>query len=70
MSAKVEHLGKNMVKITMEVDAATFKKAIETAYMKNRGKINLPGFRKGKAPRKLIERRMVQKCFMMMLPMK
>lgn len=55
MSAKVEHLGKNMVKITMEVDAATFKKAIETAYMKNRGKINLPGFRKGKAPRKLIE---------------
>ena len=55
MSAKVEHLGKSMVKITMEVDAATFKKAIETAYLKNRGKINLPGFRKGKAPRKLIE---------------
>ena len=55
MSAKVEHLGKSMVKITMEVDAATFKKAIETAYLKNRSKINLPGFRKGKAPRKLIE---------------
>ena len=55
MSAKVEHLGKSMVKITMEVDADTFKKAIETAYLKNRGKINLPGFRKGKAPRKLIE---------------
>ena len=55
MSAKVEHLGKSMVKITMEVDAATFKKAIETEYLKNRSKINLPGFRKGKAPRKLIE---------------
>ena len=55
MSAKVEHLGKSMVKITMEVDADTFKKAIETAYLKNRSKINLPGFRKGKAPRKLIE---------------
>lgn len=55
MSAKVEHLGKSMVKITMEVDADAFKKAIETAYLKNRGKINLPGFRKGKAPRKLIE---------------
>ncbi len=55
MSAKVEHLGKSMVKITMEVDADTFKKAIETVYLKNRGKINLPGFRKGKAPRKLIE---------------
>ncbi len=55
MSARIERLENSMVKITMEVDAATFKKAIETAYQKNRGKINLPGFRKGKAPRKLIE---------------
>lgn len=56
MSAKFEKLEKNMVKFTMEVDADTFKKAIETAYQKNRGKINLQGFRKGKAPRKLIEK--------------
>lgn len=56
MSAKFEKLEKNMVKFTIEVDADTFKKAIETAYLKNRGKINLQGFRKGKAPRKLIEK--------------
>lgn len=56
MSANFEKLEKNMVKFTMEVDAETFKKAIETAYQKNRGKINLQGFRKGKAPRKLIEK--------------
>ncbi|RRD94740.1 trigger factor [Clostridiales bacterium COT073_COT-073] len=56
MSAKIEKLEKSMVKITMEVDADTFKKAVETAYQKNRGKIQIPGFRKGKAPRKLIEK--------------
>ena len=56
MSAKIEKLENSMVKITMEVDADTFKKAVETAYQKNRGKIQIPGFRKGKAPRKLIEK--------------
>lgn len=45
-----------MVKLTIEVDAKLFEAAIEKAYLKNRGKMNLPGFRKGKAPRKLIEK--------------
>ncbi|MCR5154027.1 MAG: trigger factor family protein, partial [Lachnospiraceae bacterium] len=57
MSCKVENLEKkNMVKLTIEVDAAEFEKAIEKAYQKNKNKINVQGFRKGKAPRALIEK--------------
>ena len=55
MSLQVEKLEKNMAKLTIEVDAAEFDKAIERAYQKNKGKISIPGFRKGKAPRKMIE---------------
>ena len=55
MSLQVEKLEKNMAKLTIEVDAAEFDKAIESAYQKNKGKISIPGFRKGKAPRKMIE---------------
>ncbi len=55
MSLQVEKLEKNMAKLTIEVDAAEFDKAIEAAYQKNKGKISIPGFRKGKAPRKMIE---------------
>lgn len=54
MSVKVENLEKNMVKLTVEVDNAEFLKAIDVAYKKNRNKFNLPGFRKGKAPKEMI----------------
>lgn len=56
MSLQVEKLEKNMAKLTIEVSAEELEKAIEKAYQKNKGKISLPGFRKGKAPRIMIER--------------
>lgn len=56
MSFQVEDLGKNMVKLTIEATAEDFEKAIEKAYHKNKGKINVQGFRKGKAPRAIIEK--------------
>ena len=56
MSLQVEKLEKNMAKLTIEVPAEEFEKAIEQAYQKAKGKIALPGFRKGKAPRKMIEK--------------
>lgn len=54
MSVKVENLEKNMAKLTVEVENAEFLKAIDVAYKKNRNKFNLPGFRKGKAPKEMI----------------
>jgi trigger factor len=56
MSLQVEKLEKNMAKLTIEVPAEELEKAIQGAYLKNRGKINMPGFRKGKAPRVMIEK--------------
>mgnify|MGYP003290307882 CR=1 FL=1 len=56
MSFKVEELGKNMVKLEIEVASDEFEKAMEAAYQKNKGKINVQGFRKGKAPRSIIEK--------------
>ncbi len=56
MSLQVEKLEKNMAKLTIEVSAEEFDKAIDKAYQKNKGKINIPGFRKGKAPRQMIEK--------------
>lgn len=56
MSFKVENLEKNMVKLTIEVSAEKFDKACEKAYQKNKNKINVQGFRKGKAPRNIIEK--------------
>ena len=55
MSLQVEKLEKNMAKLTVEVSAEELDKAIEGAYQKNKNKISIPGFRKGKAPRKMIE---------------
>ncbi len=56
MSVKnCEKLEKNQVALTVEVDAVAFDAAIEKAYRKVRHQINVPGFRKGKAPRKMIE---------------
>ena len=56
MSLQVEKLEKNMAKLTIEASAEDFEKAIQKVYLKARGNINIPGFRKGKAPRKLIEK--------------
>ncbi|HEY9574700.1 MAG TPA: trigger factor family protein, partial [Lachnospiraceae bacterium] len=56
MSVQVENLEKNMAKLTIEVSADEFEKALQAAYLKNRGRISIPGFRKGKAPRAMIEK--------------
>ncbi len=56
MSVQVEKLEKNMAKLTIEVPAEELEKAIQSAYQKNKGKISVPGFRKGKVPRQLIEK--------------
>lgn len=56
MSVQVEKLEKSMAKLTIEVDAAEFDSAVNKAYRKNKSKISLPGFRKGKAPRAMIEK--------------
>ncbi len=56
MSLKVEKLEGGMAKLTIEVSAEEFKKAIETAYNKNKKKIQMPGFRAGKVPRNMIEK--------------
>lgn len=55
MSLQVEKLENNMAKLTIAVDADQFEKAIEEAYQNQKNKITIPGFRKGKAPRKMIE---------------
>jgi len=55
MSLQLEKLENNMAKLTIEVSAEELEKAIESAYQKNKGKISVPGFRKGKVPRKMIE---------------
>ena len=56
MSVSVEKLEKSMAKLTIEVAAADFDKAIDKVYNKQKNKIQIPGFRKGKAPRHMIER--------------
>lgn len=56
MSVQVEKLEKNMAKLTIEVAPEELEKAIEGAYQKNKNKISVPGFRKGKVPRQMIER--------------
>ena len=56
MSLQVENLEKNMAKLTIETSAEEFEAAVEKAYQKNKGKLSVQGFRKGKAPRKMIEK--------------
>ena len=56
MSLQVEKLEKNMAKLTIEVSAEELEKALETAYQKNKNKMSIPGFRKGKVPRNMIEK--------------
>ena len=56
MSVQVEKLEHNMAKLTIEVEASKFDAAMKKAYNKKKGSFNLPGFRKGKAPRAMIEK--------------
>lgn len=56
MSVQVENLEKNMAKLTITVSADKFEKAMQEAYKKQRSRINIPGFRKGKVPRAMIEK--------------
>lgn len=56
MSLQVEKLEKNMAKLTIETAAEDFNNAIQKVYQKNKGKISMPGFRKGKAPLAMIEK--------------
>ncbi len=55
MNHSVEKLSSNKVKITFQIPAEAFDEAMQKSFLKNRGRINVQGFRKGKAPRKLIE---------------
>lgn len=56
MSVQVENLEKSMAKLTIEVSAEEFEAAMQKAYIKSKNKIQLQGFRKGKAPRAMIEK--------------
>lgn len=56
MSVQVETLEKNMAKLTIEVPAEELEKALQASYLKQKNQISLPGFRKGKVPRNMIEK--------------
>lgn len=56
MSVQVENMEKNMAKLTVQVSAEELEKAIQQAYLKNKGQFNVPGFRKGKVPRAMVEK--------------
>ncbi len=56
MSHSYEKISSNKVKITFEIPAEKFDEATQQAYLKNRGRLNVPGFRRGKAPRSVVER--------------
>ncbi len=56
MSVQVETLEKNMAKLTIEVSEDKVEEALKEAYIKQKGKISLPGFRKGKVPRHMVEK--------------
>ncbi|MBQ2533619.1 MAG: trigger factor family protein, partial [Lachnospiraceae bacterium] len=56
MSVQVENLENNMAKLTVTVDADQVEKALNTAYNRQKNRISIPGFRKGKVPRNMIEK--------------
>lgn len=56
MAVKTEQVEKNLVKLTFEVSAERFEQGMQKAYRKNMKKFNIPGFRKGKAPRAIVEK--------------
>ena len=55
MSLQVEKLEKNMAKLTIEVSADDLEKALQSAYNRQKSKISIPGFRKRKVPRQMVE---------------
>jgi len=63
MKSKVENVEKNVVKLTIEVDAEAFGEGLKKAYQKNKNRFAVPGFRKGKAPMSLIERNYGESVF-------
>ncbi len=63
MAVKTEQIEKNLVKLTFEVSAEEFDKAINQVYKKNANKFNIPGYRKGKAPRKIVEKYYTEAVF-------
>ena len=63
MAVKSEQIEKNLVKLTFEVSAEDFAKAINESYKKNAKKFNIPGFRKGKAPKAIIEKYYTEAVF-------
>ncbi len=56
MSLQVERLENNMAKLTIEVSAEEFEQAMEKAFQRNKNKISIPGFRKGKVSRQVVEK--------------
>lgn len=56
MNVKVQNIEKNVVQLEIEVDAERFEQAMQKSFLKNANRFNIPGFRKGKAPRKIVER--------------
>ena len=56
MSVQVEKLEKNMANLNIEVPAEEVEKALKKAFLKNKNRISVPGFRKGKVPRQMIEK--------------
>lgn len=56
MQAKVENVDKNVVQLEIEVDAEKFEQGLQKAFLKNSNKFNIPGFRRGKAPRYIVEK--------------
>ena len=56
MSVQVENLEKSMAKLTIEVSAEKLEEALQEAYNRQKNRISLPGFRKGKVPRNMVEK--------------
>lgn len=63
MAVKTEQIEKNLVKLTFEVSAEKFEEGMQKAYLKNMKKYNVPGFRKGKVPRKIVEKYYTEAVF-------
>ena len=67
MSVQVEKLENGMAKLTIEASAERLEEALQNAFTKNKNKISVPGFRKGKVPRQMIEKMYGLRSFMKML---